>query len=324
MWNNFCAVVEDLFWFAFGVPRDNAIVVYGQNQIERRETLGLSSGQFIPLPSSPVYLAAPTAPTLLPATVAFDTATAHSTSPVAIKNIPVPPSKLPTVDHESEAASAILHAPVVMYVSNADGTACVQTPMIDFDAVIETLPFGTAVTVIGYQGRFASVNRSNITGWVLKDDITPQKKEVWPPFVSGVVYDAGHPDTIKTRLLISDMFSAGALTLPLQAGEYIAVRLKSEHRSIPWSRKRPRRAGSWATLLRDVSGIHSGVTPKTDSIMEWQTDEGEGRLGYVEAVAPDLTITIGVVGEGEAGRFTVKTMSEEIWRELRPVFIEVA
>jgi hypothetical protein len=248
-----------------------------------------------------------TAPVTATATVM---ATAHSTPSL-------------TVDEQAQS-SAILHAPVVMYVSADLGTACVHTPHIDFDAVIEVLPYGTAVTVIGYQGRFASVNRSNITGWVLKDDISPLKKDVWPTFVSGVMYDSTHDVTVKTRLLIADMFGAGSLALPMQAGEYITVRMKSEHRIIPWTRKRPRTAGNWAQLLRGVPGVHIGVSPKTDSIIEWKEEGGgEGRLGYVEAVAPDNAITIGLVGEGEAGYFTVKTMSEEIWRELRPVFIEV-
>ncbi|MBY0538323.1 hypothetical protein K2P47_02905 [Patescibacteria group bacterium] len=314
MWNNFCAVVLDLFWFALGVRHKQEIFVYGnagEQGLFSQYKLAANNRVELTAPDSPMFLAAPTTPPLLP-----------------IKTIESTHAQT-TVSHtkETEAVvsdSAILHAPVVMYVCTHSGTPCVHAPQMDFDSVIEILPYGTAVTVIGYQGRFASVNRSNITGWIDKDALTPQKNTVWPSFVSGVTYGVDAPETIMTRTIISDMFGAHELGLPLQAGEYITVRLKSEHRSISWSRKRPRTAGSWATLLRGTLGIHIGVTPKTDTIMEWQTEGGEGRLGYVEAVAPDLTITISAVGVEEAGRYTVKTMTEEIWRELRPVFIEVA
>ena len=314
MWNNFCAVVLDLFWFAFGVQHKQEIFVYGheggQGPFSHYKQVANAPAQ-LAAPVSPIFLSAPAASPLLPVKT-LETAHAHTTTPHS--------TETQTVD----ASSAILHAPVVMYVSAPAGTPCVYAPQMDFDAVIETLPYGTAVTVIGYQGRYASVNRSNITGWVDKDALTPQKNTVWPAFVSGVTYGADASEVTMTRTIIADMFGAGQLGLPLQAGEYIAVRLKSEHRSINWSRKRPRVAGSWATLLRGTTGIHIGVTPKTDTIMEWQDGDGEGRLGYVEAVAPDLTITMSAVGVEDAGRYTVKTMSEEIWREWRPVFIEVA
>jgi hypothetical protein len=311
MWNNFCAVVVDLFWFALGVHHKNEIVVYGHESQSGLFSQYRMIVQAIEPARIPVYLSAPATALLLP-TSTLQTQAAHSTAASTKSAGVVPPEP------------AILHAPVVMYVSVPSGTPCVYAPQMDFDAVIETLPYGTAVTVIGYQGRYASVNRSNITGWVDKDALTPQKNTVWPAFVSGVTYGADTPEVGMTRTLVDDMFGAGQLGLPLQAGEYIAVRLKSEHRHITWSRNRPRVAGAWATLLRGTAGIHIGVSPKTDTIMEWQTEGGEGRLGYVEAVAPDLSITISAVGVEEAGRYTVKTMSEEIWREWRPVFIEVA
>ncbi len=321
MWNNFCAVIEDLFWFAaseLGIaPRDVQTTL------------------------SPNLYSLPPRPLLTP--VLFDVSSIASTESLVTplhshstptKNVPLIPAKTHThastlhipqahYNNASVVTANILHAPVVMYVTAPAGTACIFAPQLDFDAVIDTLPFGTAVTVIGYQGRYASVNRSNITGWVLKDDLTPQKSHVWPELVPGVVYNSVHDETKKIRLLINDTFGAGALQLPLQAGEYISLRLKSEHRAILWTKKRPRVAGSWAGLLKGVKGVYMGVSPKTDSIIEYQSEAGEGRLGYVEAVTPELAITVTAVGEGESGRYTVKTMSAEVWRELRPVFIEV-
>ncbi len=314
MWNNFCAVIEDLFWFA----------VSGVG-VSAHSTPAATSALY-QLPPRPLLTPVLTTPakivTPVPSQVLLQSHS-HSTKAYVPSVIPVPAQTKVSTPEVFEETANILHAPVVMYVTAPLGAPCIFAPQLDFDAVIETLLYGTAVTVIGYQGRFASVNRSNINGWVLKDDLTPQKNEVWPELVSGVVYDAENSETKKTRLLINDTFGAGTLKLMLQAGEYITLRLKSEHRLIPWSRKRPRIAGSWAVLLRGVKGVYIGVAPKTDSIMEYHAENGEGRLGYVEAVTPDLTITITAVGDGESGRYTVKTMSAEIWRELRPVFIEV-
>ena len=317
MWNNFCAVIEDLFWFA--------VSGVGVSQPTAHATI------------SPYQYTLPPRPLLTP--ILVDTATnvppenllknhSHST---AAQALPLIPARTQTVDtiisgttaSIHETAANILHAPVVMYVTAPGGTDCIFAPHLDFDSVIDILSYGTAVTVIGYQGRFASVNRSNITGWVLKDDLTPNKLDVWPELMSGSVYDATHLETKKVRLLINDTFGAGKLQLPLQAGEYITLRLASEHRVIPWTKKRPRDAGSWAALLRGVKGMYIGIAPKTDSIMEYTSEDGQGRLGYVEGVTPELAITITAVGEGESGRYTVKTMSAEVWRELRPVFIEV-
>lgn len=316
MWNNFCAVIEDLFWFAYslgGVSSPTPQPTITPYQLPPRPLLTpvLST-------KSPMVVAPPQA--LLQAH-------SHSTESRFKKQ---ETNSAQTMDKANESNKSmqqtanILHAPVVMYVRAVQGTACIFAPHLDFDTVIDTLAYGTAVTVIGYQGRYASVNRSNITGWVVKDDLTPQKNDVWPEFIAGTLYDAQHAETIKTRRLINDTFGAGVLNLPLQAGEYIVLRLASEHRTIPWSKKRPRVAGSWTTLLRGIRGIYIGVSPKTDSVMEYQAQDGQGRLGYVESVTPELAITITSVGEGESGRYTAKTMSAEIWRELRPIFIEVA
>ncbi|MES2748934.1 MAG: hypothetical protein V4606_00885 [Patescibacteria group bacterium] len=313
MWNNFCAVIEDLFWFALG---------RGAVSQSNPQPIMSTPYQLPPRPLLTPVLTTPKQTAVVMPTQVLLEAQSHSTAQAVKPVAPLQSVARPEFTHDQTAN--ILHAPVVMYVSAPQGTACIFAPQLDFDAVIDTLTYGTAVTVIGYQGRYASVNRSNITGWVVKDDLTPQKYEVWPEFISGTVYDAQHTETKKTRLLINDTFGAGLLSLPLQAGEYITLRLQSEHRAIAWSKKRPRKAGSWATLLRGNKGVYIGVTPKTDSIMEYQSDDGEGRLGYVEAVTPELAITISMVGEGESGRYTVKTMSAEVWRELRPVFIEVA
>ena len=287
----FWLVIKDLFWFALGrVPLAN-----------------------VPEPKS------------LPprATAAFFLSTAAATrAPVAetVSNAPLAPSGIST----PEATGALLHAPVMMYVCRVDGTARNTAPQQEFDGVVEIVPYGTAVTVVGYRGRYASVLRAGHTGWILKDDLQSDKFSVWPQFTFKQEYLATDPDTIKVRAIIGDQFSAGTLALPLQAGEYITIRLMADHRSILWPSTRPRLPGDWQTILRGVSGIHNSISPKTDAVMEWQTEYGEGRLAYVEAVSPDNTISLSLVGLHDAGQYLTQTLTEAEWRELRPVFIEVA
>ena len=207
---------------------------------------------------------------------------------------------------------------------NEAGSPRYTAPQQEFDGIVERVPYGVAVTVVGYRGRYASVLRGGHTGWILKDDLAPDKSTVWPQFVVRHEYLASEPDTIKLRAIIEDVFGAGESDLPLQAGEYIMFRLLSEHRTIVWPQTRPRVPGMWQSILRGVPGIHSTIMPKTDSIMEWSTEYGEGRLAYVEAVSPDNTISLTLVGLHEAGQYETLTLTESEWRELRPVFIEVA
>lgn len=219
--------------------------------------------------------------------------------------------------------NAPLHSPIVMYVREPQGTARLVGPQLEFDGCVETVSYGTAVTVVGYRGRYASILRAGHTGWIAKDALTPDKSAVWPQFRDKRQYLATDEDTLKVRALLADIFLAGALMLPLQAAEYILVRLQSDHRHIVWPDVRPRVPGSWQQILRGVRGIHNGITPKTDSIMEWMSDDGVGRLVYVEAVSPDNTIAYSGVGLHEAGHYESGVFTEAEWRELRPVFIEV-
>jgi len=214
------------------------------------------------------------------------------------------------------------HNPAVMYVAT-ESSVCTLTPQKNFDSVLAKFSYGTAVAVIGYQGEYAKVFWSHHEGWVRKDDLTPHKAEVWPQLTAGETYLGTHDAVIKIRLLINDAFYAGELALPLQAGEWVEYRLREENRSIPWPVSYGRVPGDWQVLLKGAPGIHSSVSPKTDSIMEWRGDDGIGRVAYVEKVAPDLTITMTVAGYEFPGCFEKRTLAESAWRELRPVFIEV-
>ena len=285
----FWLVIVDLFWFALGRSGEESPVLI----------------KTLPPRPETKYLEAVT--------------TVRSSIP---EISPTPPVSAPSIIQAE--ASAPLHAPVLMYVGNTAGSPRLIAPQTEFDGVMEVVPYGTAVTVVGYRGRYASVLRAGHTGWMLKDDLFSDKYQVWPQFIFKAVYLATDSDSLKIRAIISDQFNAGALGLPLQAGEYITIRLLDDHRTIFWPLVRPRLPGDWQVQLRGVSGIHSTITPKTDSIMEWRTEYDEGRLAYVEAVSPENTITISLVGLHDAGQYLTQVLTEPEWRELRPVFIQVA
>jgi hypothetical protein len=297
MLQDFWAVIADLFWFA----------------------LGRSTSRDVPTPQSalpprlPVAsLSEPLAPVLL-----AQTAQPSTNNEIAVSST-LPTEPVTTVPADTPVDHP-LHEPTVMYVRNQAGTPCLLTPTFAFDAVQRIIPYGAAVTVAAY----ARVLHGAVTGWVFKDDVTPQKQEVWPELKEWVMYQADSPEVGKIRALISDSFGSGALQLPLQGGEYILLRLRTENRTITWPENRPRLPGSWQTILKGVAGIHNTILPRTGSVMEWQTESDGGRLAFVEAVGPDNTITVTCVGLVMAGQYTKQVWTQSEWRELRPVFIEV-
>lgn len=240
-------------------------------------------------------------------------------TPVAMSSVLATPppvfSVLPTIPD-------ILHEPVVMYVS-VEQTICFAHSHDDFDGALVSFPYGSAVTVVSFFGRYARIQRQEIVGWILKDELLQNKSQVWPLLSPKMVYEAMNDSTVKIRYVIEDLFRAGKLSLPLQPGEYIVYRLRQDNRFISWPLIRPRTPGSWQKILRGVRGIHIGITPKTDTIMEWFTEAGVGKLAYVEKVSPDNTLTLSMVGQPEAGLFSATDLAEDVWRELRPVFIEI-
>jgi len=195
-------------------------------------------------------------------------------------------------------------------------------PVAAFDNVVITLPYATTVTVLKYGGRWAMIEFDDITGWVLKDEISSAATDVLPQFSVGTAYDAGHATTVRLRKLIKDMFACADANLPLTSVEYVTYRLLRNRRQIQWPLTRPRLPGQWQTILRGQKGIHIGIVPKTESVMECIKDE-TGLLLYVEAVFPDESIQVSAVDYQGLGVYTEDVFPKEVWRELRPIFIEV-
>lgn len=195
-------------------------------------------------------------------------------------------------------------------------------PVVSFDSIVRKLSYGELVFVQKLGGRWAYIKIDGREGWIFKDALREQAADVFPAFTNEVAYDAEDAQTKKLRLCIGDMFNAEEALVPLTDAEYVTYKLQKRGRNIPWAEERPRTQGTWQKKLRGRSGVHIGIKPKTDSIMEYIIED-QGHLCYVEAVFPDDSIKISSVGIYQEGVFTESMLQKDAWRELRPVFIEI-
>lgn len=217
-----------------------------------------------------------------------------------------------------------LNKPGMLYVvRDTTGTKLFKEPVQQFDSQLRTLPYGQIVALRRFEGQYAEVLAYGQVGFVHKDALTPQLETVWPTLVSGTVYLADSDVAKIYRQHINDEFLGGAIGLPLTAEEYVTVRLLRDRLAIAWPQARPRLAGSWHTFLRGVHGVRSMIAPQPDTIIEWFLEDEVGRLGYVEAVLPDETLKISAVGAMVPGEYTESIVPAALWREWRPVFINV-
>lgn len=195
-------------------------------------------------------------------------------------------------------------------------------PVAAFDSVIANIPYGSMLTVFQKQNRWYQVEYRGHSGWILKDTVTAG--EIYPQFLLGKYYDAKNIETIKLRSIIHDEFYGGLLDIALEDVEYATYKLLRKGKFLPWSDVRPRVSGSWRALLRGALGVHIGIAPKADSVMEVVSDEAVGHVSYVESVFPDESIIVSEIGFPEEGMYSERTLPKEEWREFRPVFIAVA
>ncbi len=235
-------------------------------------------------------------------------------------------------DLETSTTDATLRVPLplpdwpqtpMLYYVATEGAYMLLEPHLDFDSAITRLSLGQVVQVLRFVGRYAEVAVHDHLGFVQKDDIVMHRDMVWPSLIPGTVYDTTHVVTHKIRRLIDDLFIAGHLGLPLQAGEYIVWRQRQDNLNLTWPKIRPRVPGKWHHILRGQPNVHTRIVPEIDSVMEWYAEDGVGRLAYVEAVLPDETIRITGVGIAVAGEYSELVLPAGVWREWRPVFMRV-
>lgn len=256
------------------------------------------------VPRTQEYIPAPMAvfqPALLPA-IAND---------VIVASPPVPVFES---DHFVSASG--------VYFIGVDTAAVHTDPVLAFDVAFANLGYGDQVHVLKLGGRWAYIRSEHAEGWIFKDALREQVKDVFPFFEDGKTYDAEDPQTIKVRLTIGDMFGGAQAGLVLTDAEYVSYKLKRKQRTLPWTQERPRTPGTWQKKLRGKQGVYIGISPKTDSVMEYVVDD-VGYVGYVDAVFPDDAIKLSAIGLMQEGVYSDTMLQKEQWKELRPVFIEV-
>jgi len=208
------------------------------------------------------------------------------------------------------------------YFIGERGTYLYVDPVVSFDTASLKLACGELVHVLKLGGRWAHVSVGHVEGWVFKDTLREQAKDVFPVFAEGIVYDSQNEETKKLRSCIEDMFGGDAASLVLTDAEYVTYKLQQKGRSITWPTERPRTAGTWQKILRGQPSIHMSITPKTESVIEYSIDD-VGHLCFIEAVFPDESIKISSISMYQEGMYADAMLLKDAWKELRPVFIEI-
>jgi hypothetical protein len=171
------------------------------------------------------------------------------------------------------------------------------------------------------RGRFYRVTWGEYEGWVLREDVVDRAIRVYPDFIIGQENSVDHPNTAHVRTILQDIFGLGRSEFALQSGEYVLYRLWKRGIRLEWPDVRPRVPGLWHKILKGRPGIHIGMTPRVGSIMECMIDNDMGHLAYVEAVFPDMTITISEVNYPDSGIYNERELQKDAWKEMKPVFI---
>ncbi len=233
---------------------------------------------------------------------------------------------VPASKKAPEKADASTHTPLRLgdqYFIGSIGVFIYNEPTLAFDNSLTTLHYGQQVRLLKLEGRWAMVRVNDLEGWVFTDALQRQATDVYPRFVEGVIYTAAEKETVKLRACIDDLFGGARGNHPLSPAEYVHYRLLRKKRVISWEGVRMRIPGTWARKLRGKIGIHSGIVPKTESVMEYVVDD-IGHLAFVEAVFPDGSIKVTEIGKKEPMTFTEEILTTDQYKELRPVFIAIA
>lgn len=305
--NLLLAVIDDLYRFAL----ESTFRLVGS---EQRETLPLFSFlPTIPSPTEEQEIPQPSGSSsdqLLP----VETKTFKTVEEVLKKKSP---ADLPDIITMGPAQNTVMYA-------YRTSVPIFQNPTSEFDTIAGSVSYGSMIMVLEDKGKFVRISSNGLSGWARKEDLADRAAYVYPDFVIGEENGADDPNTIRVRAILGDEFSGGLIEYPLQAGEYVLYRLYRKGLHIEWPSTRPRVPGMWHEILKGVVGIHMSVSPKTGSVMEYMLSEEVGHVAFVEAVFPDETITISEVNFPHGGIYNERVLTRDEWRELRPVFIQVA
>ncbi len=256
-----------------------------------------------------------------------ETASSHVTPTLATVPKEAPPTTAEPVVSEyapvtgTTSVSGVQNT--VMYVASTEAYLYAN-PQYEFDGVKLTLHYGTLVVVLTRKSDWTQVMVNEEIGWVQSVDLSDQAGDIFPVFTLGEANQADDPNTIRARAVIQDEFGGGAMSVPLKAVEYVAYRLAKKGKQLSWPDTRPREAGAWHKILKGATGVHIGIEPRSDAVMEYTLETGRSHVAYVEAVLSDHTITISETDWPYDGIYNARVLTKDEWQGLKPVFISVA
>jgi hypothetical protein len=235
-------------------------------------------------------------------------------------------ASVPHTLHQKALDAVFAIPPITPQRNTIIYTATTETPLrtsphVGVDNLIRRIPYGAMLVALETEGHWTRVFHRGTEGWVSLDDIVDKAAYVYPTFVIGESNMASDPNTERIRAMIGDEFSCGEGDLPLQAEEYVLYKLVRAGAAVVWKDVRPRIAGTWASTIDVSKHATISTTPSPRSVIEWRALDGRGHVAFVETVSSDESIYLSEANWPERGIYNERTLVQEEWQQLTPVFI---
>lgn len=137
---------------------------------------------------------------------------------------------------------------------------------------------------------------------------------------AGTVYTSESIETILLRAALKSYDTHLVLTGNLQLIEWLLYNIYVRNPDISLLALKMTPLGRWYQTIKSLPGTRVGIEPATGSLMEWHDAAQQSHAALVDVVAPDNTISISSISQDPSGTRVEQTMSESVWKELRPVF----
>lgn len=168
------------------------------------------------------------------------------------------------------------------------------------------------------RGTSFSHTKTSSTGFTRQEN-KPTNKSRPQQLQAGVVYVKDHAATVIIRDSLHEYDSHLVQSGQLTEKEWLLYFVNSKHPSIPLLALHLTPLGRWYTTLKGQPVVTVGISPYSESIMEWQNGVDD-QVAVVLQVTPEETITIGELGKEKSGLYAKRTLTKSEWLELRPIF----
>lgn len=133
-------------------------------------------------------------------------------------------------------------------------------------------------------------------------------------------YTAESIETILVRQALATydkhLVQSGNLTLI----EWLLYYVQQQNHSVSLLALRMTPLGMWHQTVKGLPGVRVGIEPYTGALMEWFDTARVGRVGLVERVTPDATVTVRTLSVDPSGTYLEQIYTAATWKELGAVF----